>query len=676
MPVIQLKACTATPFGSYLKALAILRVVSEQIDGEARGWWDGDTFALESKLDSEGLLEFFEHRYQPAPIVAPWNGGSGFYAKDNKEGINAIAGTTGGRFGEYRETIAACREFPEVQRGKSDDEEERRSAILRRCRNELSDRAVEWLDAAVGIASDGTRSFAPVLGTGGNEGRLDYTNNFMSRIASLLIAPDRKTPVRELLANALFGNRTTALQSGAAGQYDPGRAGGANQGPGVSHDASTNPWDLILTLEGAVAWASGLYRRQGAGYRSFLCSPFTVRSRTIGYGSSSGKDDARAEVWTPLWRRPVRFAELRALLREGRASVQGRPARNTLEFAEAACSLGVDRGIDRFVRYSLLKRRGDSYVALPAGTFPTGYRSEADLIRQFTNFFDDFRGLPNSAEEMRRGVESAVYQALLTPAAERMREVMAALGRMIRRVATTSDSRLPIRALKAKEWLEACGFANQPEVRIAAALASIWTREMGPLADHLSRAGKRFAWIGGSLPDRLIAVLDRRLQLANAAGMRTNPLGGSCVADAGDATLFIEGSADDELIEDLLFAFLVLDWQGFEPPAFRRAAETLPVYSVLKLLFLPGEIRRDGGEPKRLVSDRRILSVLAAGNLEESARLAVHRLRIAGLRPLEVPYAGGFDARRLAASLLIPVAPGRLLRSGVLHPEESFTAHA
>ncbi len=673
MPEMKLYGCTAAPFGSYLKALGVLRLVAEQADGDARGWWDGDTFALDSTLDRDGLLSFFLDRYAPTPIVAPWNGGSGFYPKDNKEGIDAIAVTSAARFAEYRDAIAACREFAEVKQGKAKDEEERRSAILRRCRNELSDRAVEWLDAAVGIAAEGKRSFAPVLGTGGNEGRLDYTNNFMSRIAALLVLPERKTPVGELLAASLFGERTTALQPGAAGQYDPGRAGGANQGPGVAHEASTNPWDLVLTLEGAVAWASGLYRRQGVGYRPILCSPFTVRPTTIGYGSASTKDEARAEVWTPLWPRPVRYAELRTLLREGRASIQGRPATNTLEFAEAASSLGVDRGIDRFVRYSLLKRRGDSYVALPAGTFPTGYRSNADLVRQFSDFLDNLRDLPKGAEDLRRGVESAAYHALLTPGSERMCELMRALGRMLRRILTTTDSRLPARAFEAGPWLEACGFEARPEVRIAAALCSIWTPDVGSLAENLSRAGNRFAWAGASLPDRLVSVLDRRLQAANAAEMNKNPVGGSCVVDPGDATLFIEGSVDDSLIEDLLFAFISLDWRDFKTPQ-HSSAEVLPVYAVLKCLFLPGEIKR-GEDKKRLVADRRILSLLAAGSIEEAASIAVHRLRVAGLRPLEVNYAAGVDPRRLAASLLIPVWQGKLLAAGVFHKEESSAAY-
>jgi CRISPR-associated protein Csx17 len=674
VPTIKLGACTATPFGSYLKSLGVLRLVAEQADPEVRGWWECDTFTMQSKYSPNQLIAFFLDQYEPTPIVAPWNGGSGFYPNDNKDGIDVISRSSGPRFAEYRATISNCKAFPEVQAGKSgNNEDERRTAILRRCRNHLSDRVVDWLDAAVGIAADGSRSFAPVLGTGGNEGRLDYTNNFVSRIATLLISPNPKTPVRELLANALFADRTLALQPGVAGQYDPGRAGGANQGPGVAHEASTNPWDLVLTIEGAVAWASGIYRRQGVGYRAVLCSPFTVRSKAIGYASASSKDDARAEVWTPVWPRPVRYPELRALLREGRASVGGRPAANTLEFAEAASSLGVDRGISRFVRYSLLKRRGDSYVALPAGIFPTGYRSRTDLIRKFQTFLDSLRDLPNSAEDLKRNVESAVYQALLT-GQQNLCDLMAPLGRLLRRIATTTDLRLPYCAFDASPWLAACGFQEErPEVRIAAALSSVYDRQIGPLANNLTRPNKQFAWTGVDLPSRLISVLDRRVQLASAAETGANPLGGSCTIDAGDATGFIEGSLDDLLIEDLLFAFLVLDWRGFDCPA-PSSAEVLPAYAVLKSLFLPSEIRR-GTEAKRLVADRRVLSLLAAGATTTATKLAVDRLRIAGFRPLEVSYTGGLDHRRLAASLLIPVSPGKLLDCGIFHETESATAY-
>ena len=668
MPTLMLAGCTATPFGNYLKALGIFRLVAAQADTCACGWWEAETFALQTSLSEADLASFFVERYEPTPILAPWNGGSGFYPKDNKEGINAIAGSNARRFSGYRRAIELCFEFAEVKEGKGNDEDERRVSILRRCRNLLDDKAVEWLDASVAISADGSRSFAPVLGTGGNEGRLDYTNNFMARIASLLIAP-KQTPVRELLESAIFASRTSALELGAAGQFDPGRAGGPNQGPGTESGSTTNPWDLVLTLEGATAWASGLYRRQGTGYRSILCSPFTVQASKVGYESASAGDDARGEIWAPLWLRPVRYEELKTLLREGRASVNGRPASNAIQFAEAACSLGVDRGIDRFVRYSLLKRRGDSYVALPTGIFKAGYRSEADLIREFQTFFDTLtrRDLPRGGEEARRGVDAAVYQVLLKGGKHRIRALMSALGRMLRRIVTTSDVRMPSRGLNALKWIEACDF-GVPEVRIAASLASIYTREVGSLADNLSRVDRRFSWTGIDLASRMISVLDRRLQLANAAETDGNPLGGACTIYPGDGTLFIEGSINDAVIEDLIFAFATLNWTDFKAPVV-KSREVIPTYAVIKHLFLSQMIDR-GPEPKRIRADPRVLSMLKTGNIAEAAAMAVTRLRVAGLRPIVSSYAGGVDAQRLAASLLIPVWSGAALGSGIFHDKE------
>jgi CRISPR-associated protein Csx17 len=335
----------------------------------------------------------------------------------------------------------------------------------------------------------------------------------------------------------------------------------------------------------------------------------------------------------------------------------------------------VDRGIDRFVRYSLLKRRGDSYVALPAGTFPTGYRSNADLIRRFMTLLDRFTDTPKGAEDLRRNVEGAVYQALLTTEHRgEMRDVMSAFGRMVRRAATTAEPHLPRRALKAADWLQACGFENSPSVRIAAAVASIYDRQTGAITENLCRGERAFAWDGIDLSDRMASVLGRRIQSANAAEARRNPLGGSCELNPGDVTLFIEGSVDDVLVEDLIFAFLVFDWQGYEAPRY-FSAEVLPSYAVVKCLFLPSEIRR-GEDPKFLVADRRILAALSAGSIGDATEMAVNRLRISGLRPLGVTYAGGVDPRRLAASLLIPVRQGRLLTSGIFHELEESAARA
>ena len=56
--VHQLDGCAPAPLAHYLKALGILRLVAEQADSDARGWWDGDRFRLATKLTREEIETF------------------------------------------------------------------------------------------------------------------------------------------------------------------------------------------------------------------------------------------------------------------------------------------------------------------------------------------------------------------------------------------------------------------------------------------------------------------------------------------------------------------------------------------------------------------------------------------------------------------------------------------
>lgn len=678
---LQLTGCTPEPLGSYLRGLAVLRLVSEQVDHEARGWWSDDGFELESSLDKVELAGFFLSKYRPTPILAPWNGGSGFYPKDRKVGIEALAGSTDERFSEYRAAIEAARSIPEIatQKGAAKaDEDARRAAILRSCRNRLPDAAVEWLDAAIGLSSDGKRAFAPILGTGGNEGRLDYTNNFMESIADLLIAPDRKTPVEKLLRNALFGEATAGFQAAAVGQFDPGKAGGFNQSEGVDGpDVPTNPWNFVLTLEGAVAWASGLYRRQGVAYRSFLCSPFTVQPSAVGYGSVAAKDGqlARAEIWAPLWSRPALYQEIRALLREGRAVVGGKPAQSGIEFAEAACLLGVDRGIDSFVRYNLLKRRGDSYIALPAGRFEVRDRSDADLVRQLDPLLDrlDSRtgsSRPAQYDSLRRQIDEAMFDVLLrgvvSGGVNELRDLAASVGRLQRWLLLTGQDAWMAADL-GQEWVERLN--KVPEARIAAALAGIYNDDIRGIRSNLDRKHREFAWTGQDLSERLASVLERRLMSTRASESKFSPVKSARAVSTADAMSYLDGDVDDELIEDLLFAFTLVRQDNKTAKVGGAGWEPVwPGYAILKLLFAGAAVPA-GREKVTVAADARIPALLRAGNVESAAAVAVRRLQNAGLSPLDGEYGGGLDPRRLAASLLIPMWDVRALCSTVLRTE-------
>lgn len=106
---VVLEGCSPTPLASYLKALGVLRLVAEQADPEARGYWEAERFVIDSRLDAGVLARFLLEAWQPTPVLAPWNGGSGFYPKDNQSGIGPMGTASAERFRDLRETIAQTR---------------------------------------------------------------------------------------------------------------------------------------------------------------------------------------------------------------------------------------------------------------------------------------------------------------------------------------------------------------------------------------------------------------------------------------------------------------------------------------------------------------------------------------------------------------------------------------
>ncbi len=669
MPIVRLDGCRIEPLGSYLKGLGVLRLVSRQVDRDARGWWEEDRFVLESVLDAGGLTRFFLESYLPTPVVAPWNSCSGFYAKDRKVGIKGLLGTTESRFATYRETIRRAALIPEVESGKADspaDEVSRRGAIQRACRNGLPDEAIDWLDAAVAITVEGKRGFPPILGTGGNEGHLDYTNNFMENLVKLLIQPDKKLHPEGLLLNALLGDATSGFVKAAVGQFDPGRAGGFNQGQEVeTKNIPANPWNQVLTIEGAVAWASGLHRRQGVSFRqTFLSSPFTVYPSSVGYSSASKRDSelTRAEIWAPIWRQPAAYLEIETLFREGRAQLRRGPVEDGIQFARAVASLGVDRGLDAFVRFSLLKRRGDSYVALPASRFgvPDQKLKEADLLEESAHllercdsFLRTFRDNPPAGlDSARRSYYDAVYAFLLRRGTGRFRKVVAALGRVQREMLLRpEDSRVWLPPRLSGDWILAAG--QTPEVRIAAGLSCL-----RGVRSNLTRGDNDFAWAAGGLLGTMSAVLARRVFRADDNTGNRYFLRSDLSVRPPEVARFLRGELDEDLIEELWFAFTLLKptfTEGFYRDWNKQSIEeeALPAsYCVLRLLFDPA-LEPDSG-PMR--SEPRVLPLLRGGRVREACQLAQRRLRMSGFPVVPAEYEDSNDGPRLSAALLIPVS--------------------
>lgn len=566
---ITLEGCQPAPLIHYLKALGVLRLVAEQSDSQVRGAWRGRAFVLSTTASAEDITRFFLEKYCPSPVVAPWNGGSGFYPQDKNQRamVNALCDAPAARFDDYRAAVAAAREVVGARTQQPKDEE--KADLLRHARRVFPDEALKWLDAAFVLGDDKT-DYLPLLGSGGNDGRLDFTINFVARLLSVLpeaierdsqeqlrgVPEAKAAKVKEKVARqararlqesetqlraALFGDTVATLEKAAVGQFYPAGAGGANATQGVSGESYVNPWDFILAIEGTLMLASATVRQLAAGARSRASFPFTARNSTIGYGTATESEKMRAEMWLPLWSRPTSYHEIAQVFGEGRVQFSGshrQSARTGFDFARAVAELGVDRGIEAFQRYAFIERNGQANLALPLGRFEVRERPRATLVHEVDHWLERLRRATSDAKRTpprflraRKRVEEAIFNLCASGQAEHLRETLIALGAAEAEVAASprfrDEHNLPplaglTRAGLTEAWAEACDDGTY-EFSIALALASItgdgerdaMRSSLEPVTIEKNKVawtnrGGSAVWGTNTLEENLASVINRR----------------------------------------------------------------------------------------------------------------------------------------------------------------------
>ena len=528
---LALPGCAPTPLASYLKALGVLRLIStpanhvssQAADPHARGWWENECFHLRTTLSRDALLSFFLHDYAPSPIIAPWNGRAGFLEGDAGETssrggavlMRAIENSECRRLESMRRTVGSLRDndhlgeynrlralakhlqdaskklkgeekkLNEAEKGRVEKAAKAvKSLLLPSLRSETDTHHVGYIDAC--YSAD--EAAAPLLGSGGNDGSRDFGVNFAEMLQELIDFRDGGPEVRAgaELESALLDVIRRAEEHGSMGQFSPGQ-GGPNATTGYEGYNPLNAWDVVLAMEGTLAFAGALTRRWGATGGGRAAFPFTFEPTGAGTGSLSSEDPnrPRGEVWTPVWPKPATFSETAAVLAEGRLTLGERTARTGLDAARSVARIGAARGIEGFERYSIVQPDSKMpYQATPLGRFNTPDRPRRDLVADLEagdwlsharRLVGDRKKAPARARQAMRRLEDAFFQ--MTAAnrrAEGTRNALMALGGLVDWLASNRTARKDLRPPPAtsSDWVREADDGSA-EFRVAAALAAL-----------------------------------------------------------------------------------------------------------------------------------------------------------------------------------------------------------
>ena len=586
------------------------------------------------------------------------------------------------RMRRYREAVdstenvlEAFRESEGLARVEKDDTAgNAKLRFLRLCRDMWPDAAVEWLDAALILTAD-KPSYNPLFGTGGNEGHFDIAANFAGRLSKAFAG--RRDASGGWLDAALFAGGA-ALDGLTTSGHNPRGSGRPNSGRSYDGRSVSNPWEHMLMVEGMLMFAGGVSRRTARrpGWSAF---PFVVDAIRAGYAAAANEED-RGEIWLPLWSRPASYMETLLVLREGRASYGGLPAKTGADFALAAASLGVDRGIAGFRRFAALERKGENMMTVNAGRMPVRDAPGAALVGDIMQwrgmvlrYARSAKSPPHSLREAARRLDGCMFGVCEDPGPAAVRSLPAAFGRLERVVSGRSwpagSGVVPFPACLSAGWLRAADDGSA-EFGLAAAAASI-TGGAGYMRENLEgvkcEGGKWVAdglsascvWReGAALHDNLGYVCMRRVMEAKAAKPGVPPLRGTVAADLGDVEEFLAGVLDEQKIADLLLPLSMVRLDG---PAHDVGREENPIpvpaaYALVKSVYdTPG------------VPDMDVLSLLEAGRAVEALESARRRARASGMVRGAGAVAGeppACVAGRLLGSLAFPVA--RADRTGLL----------
>ena len=588
LPVVPISGLMPDSLGNYLASLGLVRVAAHHWPSARLAWRDSQPCLVGGPASLDDLLD-------------------------------ALSG------------VAADKGWTPYERGWADSQKQstkaKSGAALALWQAEADEAQLEILAAHVVPAAK--LFFNPMLGSGGNAGKRDFSDGWSRAVEAL--APKNKPKKgqpdaagRRLELGAFLQGEPNAwtLEKLNAASWFSAANKLYNSGQTAFSEGLISPWAMVLACEGLAFLAGGASRRLGSSARATGAFPFVVNGAAPRKPGEAGRD--LAEVWAPLWERPMTVREIATLFSRGRAEIGGRGAVTPAAFATAVTRRGVDAGISQFRRFVLCRTtsantfepRYEGAVVVrepqeaPAARSSPRSQAAADALERLLELLDRLPRDEKKGERWRfvglRGrLEAAMVRVAADPSGaeaicEALDAAVAALDRVDRN-----------RAFREREirwqplplaWLEILFDAGLPDLEARLALALVTSfpphrREEefrdsderhnpppGPFARyrfgiaqrrnayvHPKVAPSRWVWSSGKrLADTLADVLARRTldwQRAGdpdqaAAAHGPVRLRPPIPASPCDVEAWLAGGADDEALSRWLARLALFDWQS------------------------------------------------------------------------------------------------------------------
>ena len=566
------------------------------------------------------------------------------------------------------------------------------------------------------LALDGRVRMNPLLGTGGNAGKRDFSKGWKDAVQVINKPP--QSHGREVfdsdLKAFLNGDACTYLDGFSAGSWFGAANKIYNHGTRQPYrKGEVTPWAMALACEGLPYFSGGPSRQLGSRQQPKGAFPFVTVAMAPKCADEAGS--VEAEVWAPIWNQPMTEPELRALFLRGRTELGGKGATSSAAFAVGVMGRGVDAGVAEFRRF-LLQHTTSAQTFEPrlATVVPVPKTSLDSATTKATRAIVElYNGLPSDRKVDQRwkfsGLRGPLEQALVDFAAAQSREgrteqawtlVDEMIGALVKvdRNRTFRSHNFQSRLLPG-EWAARLFQEDPPdrETRLALAVSSLAEtptsppfiahrvglkkRTDGPRWEFPESAPARRIWNDAALTDNLGAMAERRVmeELRNAAPRP--PFGAAIRVGLEDVCAWLSGQIDEDRMRLWLDRLCVFDWGG---TASREAAKVLqssftsarPVIDgalALYALFRPlasdwlfRQILRKSGIQAENKSTcaclGRVIAMLRHGDVNAAAEVAMGAYRAAGvaLADIKTPLDGP-EPERLLTSLVIPVRDRQVL---------------